>query len=42
MGESRYVFQYRKGGLDGINQDMGEFGVKVLSGDPLKRSVNDK
>ena len=42
MGEGRYVFQYRKGGLDGIKRYMGEFGAKVLSGDPLKRSVNDK
>ena len=41
MGQSRYVFQYRKGGLDGIKRDMGEFGAKVLSGDPFKRSVND-
>ena len=37
----RYVFQYRKGDLDGIKRDMGEFGAKFLSEDPFKRSVND-
>ena len=41
MGESRYVFQYRKGDFDGIKRDMGEFGAKFLSEEPFKRSVND-
>ena len=36
-----YVFQYRKGDLDGIKRDMGEFGAKFLSEDPFKRSVNN-
>ena len=39
-GPDRYIFQYRKGNLDGIKRDMGEFGAKFLSEDPFKWSVN--
>ena len=35
----RYVFQYRKGDLDGIKRDMGEFGAKFLPEEIRKRQL---
>ena len=37
----RYVYQYRKGDLEGVKRDLGEFKEKFLSNDPLGRPVDD-
>ena len=37
----RYVYQYRKGDLEGVKCDLGTFKDDFLSKEPLKRPVND-
>ena len=37
----RYVYQYRKGDLEGVKRDLGAFKDDFLSEEPLKRHVND-
>ena len=37
----QYVYQYRKGDLEGVKRDLGAFKDDFLSKEPLKRPVND-
>ena len=37
----RYVFQYRKGDLEGVKRDIGAFRDRFLSEDPYNKSVDE-